>query len=179
MRVISQNPVIINHKATGNNDQYIPFDGSKPMQVKAFQDWLDVKYPGWVAGGKLNKNVNKGYGKFGPSTKKAAVDHAAEFDAGAAKILGLFGGGSEDNTPTGTPQDNTKTDQPKDNAKTDQPKDNAKTDQPKTDQPKDENKSGGKKRGSKGAIVDNSGGGDIIGVEKPGMSMVMKIGIAA
>ena len=37
--------------------------------VKKFQDWLDLTYPTWLKGGKLNKG--QGYGNCGPSTSKA------------------------------------------------------------------------------------------------------------
>ena len=37
-------------------------------EVKAFQDFLDEKYPTWYKNGKLNKG--QGYGTFGPSTSK-------------------------------------------------------------------------------------------------------------
>jgi hypothetical protein len=43
--------------------------------VKAFQDWLDKNKPGWAAGytgGIVNKG--KGYGTYGPRTKKAWED---------------------------------------------------------------------------------------------------------
>ena len=37
--------------------------------VKKFQDWLDLTYPTWLKGGKLNKG--QGYGNCGPSTSKS------------------------------------------------------------------------------------------------------------
>ena len=37
-------------------------------EVKAFQDFLDEKYPTWYKNGKLNKG--QGYGTFGPNTSK-------------------------------------------------------------------------------------------------------------
>ena len=43
--------------------------GSKPKDVKLFQDWLDNNFPTWLKGGKLNKG--RGYGNFGPYTKAA------------------------------------------------------------------------------------------------------------
>ena len=40
--------------------------------VKKFQDWLDVKHPGWHRKyGTLNKNLLRGYGKYGPNTNRA------------------------------------------------------------------------------------------------------------
>ena len=40
--------------------------------VKKFQDWLDVKHPGWHRKyGTLNRNLLRGYGKYGPNTNRA------------------------------------------------------------------------------------------------------------
>jgi hypothetical protein len=52
----------------------------KPEDIKAFQDWLDTTYPEWLNGKKLNKG--KGYGTFGPNTKKAWEAHKEEFKGG-------------------------------------------------------------------------------------------------
>ena len=52
----------------------------KPEDVKVFQDWLDTTYPEWLNGKKLNKG--KGYGTFGPNTKKAWEAHKDEFKGG-------------------------------------------------------------------------------------------------
>lgn len=46
-------------------------------QTKAFQDWLDAKYPKWLKGKTLNKG--SGYGTFGPSTKVAYATYGAEW----------------------------------------------------------------------------------------------------
>lgn len=43
-------------------------------KVKRFQDWLDINYPAWYKGGKLNKG--EGYGTYGPNTERMAVDTA-------------------------------------------------------------------------------------------------------
>lgn len=43
-----------------------------PQDVKKFQSWLDVNHPGWHRKyGKLNDSVSKGWGIFGPNTKRA------------------------------------------------------------------------------------------------------------
>ena len=40
--------------------------------VKKFQDWLDIYHPGWHRKyGVLNKNLLRGYGKYGPNTTRA------------------------------------------------------------------------------------------------------------
>ena len=100
--------------ADGDNDDFYGFDASgKPTQAKEwqiFQDWMDVKYPGWVPKkdyptGKLNKG--KGYGTFGPATQKAWASYGTEW-VGVMKNLGLaianpMGVGSDAPTGEGTP----------------------------------------------------------------------------
>lgn len=54
--------------------------------VKGFQDWLDQNKPGWAAGyqgGIVNKG--RGYGTFGPRTKKAWETYKDEFLKGSTK----------------------------------------------------------------------------------------------
>lgn len=46
-------------------------------QTKAFQDWLDLKYPTWLKGKTLAKG--SGYGTFGPSTKVAYATYGEEW----------------------------------------------------------------------------------------------------
>mgnify|MGYP003341786842 CR=1 FL=1 len=42
------------------------------LDVKKFQTWLDDNHPGWHRKyGKLNNNISKGWGIFGPNTKRA------------------------------------------------------------------------------------------------------------
>lgn len=53
---------------------------SELKDVKAFQDWLDANKKGWAAGytdGIVNKG--RGYGTFGPRTKKAWDTYKDEF----------------------------------------------------------------------------------------------------
>jgi len=41
-------------------------------EIKNFQDWLDINHPGWHRKyGVLNKNLLRGYGKYGPNTTRA------------------------------------------------------------------------------------------------------------
>ena len=51
--------------------------------IKAFQDWLDDKRPGWATGykdGIITKGQNGGgYGKFGPRTQKAWATYKDQF----------------------------------------------------------------------------------------------------
>lgn len=45
---------------------------SRPDDVKKFQSWLDVKHPGWHQKyKKLGNSIQRGYGVFGPNTKRA------------------------------------------------------------------------------------------------------------
>jgi hypothetical protein len=45
---------------------------SEELDVKEFQTWLDKNHPGWHNKyGTLNDNMGKGWGVFGPNTKKA------------------------------------------------------------------------------------------------------------
>jgi hypothetical protein len=45
--------------------------------VKKFQDWMDLKYPTWLKGKKLDKKG--GYGTRGPSTKSAWDSYGTEY----------------------------------------------------------------------------------------------------
>jgi len=49
--------------------------------VKAFQDWLNKNKPGWAAGytGGIVTPKSKGYGTYGPRTKKAWETYKDEF----------------------------------------------------------------------------------------------------
>jgi len=64
---------------TNTQDDFLNFDSKNTAQIKAFQNWLDVKYPTWLNGGKLNKGA--GYGSYGSKTKAAYAKYGAEFDA--------------------------------------------------------------------------------------------------
>ena len=48
-----------------------------PKDVKRFQDWLDINKPTWLNGRKLDKG--RGYGTFGPYTKKAWAQYKTEY----------------------------------------------------------------------------------------------------
>ena len=48
--------------------------------VKKFQDWLDINHPGWHKKyGTLNKNLLRGYGKYGPNTNRAWTSYKDEY----------------------------------------------------------------------------------------------------
>jgi len=48
--------------------------------VEQFQDWLDANKPGWAQGYKDGKvNQGKGYGVYGPRTKKAWLSYKDEY----------------------------------------------------------------------------------------------------
>lgn len=80
MKVITKYPVYINKERISHDSLYSALDGKSPKaEVQAFQDWLDVKHPGWVLGKNLNKG--KGYGTFGPSTSSAWEKYSAEYTA--------------------------------------------------------------------------------------------------
>lgn len=90
MKVITENPVVINNKKVnrpsmylsangGDDEDFYDIDGKNKSQVKAFQDWMDATHPNWVNGKNLNKGP--GYGTYGPSTTKAYANYGAEYDA--------------------------------------------------------------------------------------------------
>jgi hypothetical protein len=72
---------------TNTQDEYLNFDSKNTAQIKAFQNWMDIKHPNWVGANNADlsngKNLNKGsgYGNYGPSTQKANKRYGAEFDA--------------------------------------------------------------------------------------------------
>jgi len=54
-----------------SSDEKISIDDDKP-NVKKFQTWLDKTHPGWHKKyGTLGDNTDKGWGIFGPNTKRA------------------------------------------------------------------------------------------------------------
>ena len=57
-----------------------PLANLNTLQVKAFQDWMDIKHPNWVNGANLNKGT--GYGNKGPATMSAYNTYGAEWYAG-------------------------------------------------------------------------------------------------
>jgi hypothetical protein len=54
-----------------------PTPPDAPIDVRAFQDWMDVTHSGWINGKNLNKE--NGYGSFGPFTRKAWSENKSEF----------------------------------------------------------------------------------------------------
>ena len=59
-------PISKQGKVVSSNEE------DKPSNVKEFQTWLDKNHAGWHRKyGKLNDNIEKGWGIFGPNTKKA------------------------------------------------------------------------------------------------------------
>ncbi len=70
-------PVETKKETTTKKEVVLP---SELKDVKAFQDWLDTNKKGWAAGyadGIVNKG--RGYGTFGPRTKKAWDTYKDEF----------------------------------------------------------------------------------------------------
>jgi hypothetical protein len=61
-----------------------PLANLNTLQVKAFQDWMDIKHPNWVNGANLNKGV--GYGNKGPATMSAYNTYGAEWYDGVKKM---------------------------------------------------------------------------------------------
>lgn len=48
--------------------------------VKKFQTWLDTNHPGWHSKyGTLGDNLGKGWGKYGPNTKRAWSTYQTEY----------------------------------------------------------------------------------------------------
>jgi hypothetical protein len=100
MKVITEYPIMVNRNVVSKgawsrfDDETFSYLTSKsPVnQIKAFQDWMDIKYPGWVKGKNLNKG--SGYGNFGPSTEAAWKKYGKEFVAGAPIVDLTMGGGS-------------------------------------------------------------------------------------
>lgn len=76
-----------NKITTDLEDNFLSFDSKNTAQIKAFQNWMDIKHPNWVGATNADlsngKNLNKGagYGKYGSSTQKANKRYGAEFDA--------------------------------------------------------------------------------------------------
>ena len=58
--------------SSGSQSTQIPSELKDIDGVKKFQDWLDIYHPGWHRKyGTLNKNLLRGYGKYGPNTTRA------------------------------------------------------------------------------------------------------------
>jgi hypothetical protein len=65
------------HSFIMGNSSNTPAKPSSTDQIKKFQDWMDLKHPGWVNGKNLNKGT--GYGSWGPSTQKAWDQYSKEY----------------------------------------------------------------------------------------------------
>ena len=83
-RILKEQPVLDKTKKKDNtnvNKTNTSGGGVKtfpgPGTVQQFQDWLDINYPTWLNGGKLNKG--KGYGSYGPSTQKAFTQYGSAY----------------------------------------------------------------------------------------------------
>jgi len=64
----------------GKQPTQIPSELKDIDGVKKFQDWLDVNHPGWHRKyGTLNKNLLRGYGKYGPNTNRAWNSYKDEY----------------------------------------------------------------------------------------------------
>jgi hypothetical protein len=86
MKVLTKYPVYVNKKKIAGADFYMNIDGSNVRMVKAFQSWLDVKYPTWYNGGTMNKDVAKGYGTYNDATKAADAKYGKEFEDSAKAL---------------------------------------------------------------------------------------------
>lgn len=97
MKIITAYPVIMDRKViankfAANTMNFSSFDANgKPVtkaEIQSFQNWLDVKYPTWLNGGKLNKG--SGYGTFGPSTTNAWTNYGSGFVADMKALSGTL-----------------------------------------------------------------------------------------
>lgn len=81
-----------NKITTDLEDNYLSFDSKNTAQIKAFQNWMDIKHPNWVGATNADlsngKNLNKGsgFGSYGTSTQKADKRYGAEFNAMASAL---------------------------------------------------------------------------------------------
>jgi hypothetical protein len=66
--------------SSGSQSTQIPSELKDIDGVKKFQDWLDINHPGWHKKyGTLNKNLLRGYGKYGPNTNRAWNSYKDEY----------------------------------------------------------------------------------------------------
>ena len=99
-------PIIVNIKRVSPKDYYLNIDGNNVAEVKAFQDWLDAKFPiGWATSSNGSKYIvggkaSNGYGSYRTQTINAYATYGAEWE-------------KTRNTPTPTPTDETKKDETK------------------------------------------------------------------
>lgn len=92
-RILKEQPVLDKTKKKDNtnvNKSNTSGGGVKtfpgPGTVQQFQDWLDINYPTWLNGGKLNKG--KGYGSYGPSTQKAFTQYGSAYQNSSSNSSG-------------------------------------------------------------------------------------------
>jgi hypothetical protein len=99
MKVLTNNPVIVDNTRISKPSEYLAFDGKNSNEVKAFQDWMDMTNPTWYKGGTFNKG--RGYGKMTRLTKKAANQYGKQFDSagGSRKMIGTVNPTTGEFTP--------------------------------------------------------------------------------
>jgi len=112
-------PLRVNRIIDNSNDYYSNIDAKNVQEVKAFQDWLDAKYPsGWATSSKGKKYIvggkkANGYGNYGKSTTAAYITDGADWE-----------------------KTRPKKDEPKQEPKKDEPKQEPKKDEPKKEETK-------------------------------------------
>jgi len=125
-------PLRVNRIIDNSNDYYSNIDAKNVQEVKAFQDWLDAKYPsGWATSSKGKKYIvggkkANGYGNYGKSTTAAYITDGADWEKTRPK--------------KDEPKQEPKKDEPKQEPKKDEPKQEPKKDEPKQEPKKDEPK---------------------------------------
>jgi len=161
-------PIIVNIKRVSPKDYYLNIDGNNVAEVKAFQDWLDAKFPiGWATSSNGSKYIvggkaSNGYGSYRTQTINAYATYGAEWE-------------KTRNTPTPTPTDETKKDETK--------KDETKKDETKKDEvtiTKDDKgntiTTTKKADGTTTTIVTDKNG-KVISKKESGMSKNLKMGL--
>ena len=124
-------PLRVNRFIDSSNDYYSNIDAKNVQEVKAFQDWLDAKYPsGWATYSNGKKYVvggkkANGYGNYGKSTTAAYITDGAEWEKTRTK--------KDEPKKDETKKDETKKDETK---KDETKKDETKKDETKKDETK-------------------------------------------
>lgn len=111
-------PIIVNRKRVSPKDYYLNIDGNNVAEVKAFQDWLDAKFPsGWATSSSGSKYIvggkaSNGYGSYRTQTKNAYATYGAEWEK--TRTTTTTPTPTTPTTPTPTPTaDETKKDETK------------------------------------------------------------------